>query len=191
MNSVPKPPFATTELFRSHGSNAARLVVLHDTEGGSPSSVVRTLRGDDPPLGIHWIVGENGAVIRGNPSEQEVWHCGAYNHEAIGIEQCGFASYRRSRWMDNEPQLLVAAWIVAWECQRHGIPLELVNHPGIGSSSGVTTHSALGAEGGGHHDPGDGYPLAHVLGMAASITSRGLGVKERSLAVLRAHGRIG
>lgn len=178
---VPRPPFATTELYKPHGVNACRLVVLHDTEGGSPSSVVGTLRKGG--LGIHWIAGQNGAVIRGNPSEQIVEHVAGFNDEAIGIEQCGFAAYRRSRWMDNDAQLLVVAWIVAWECQRHGIPCVL--------GRGVTTHSRLGAAGGGHHDPGDGYPLSHVLGMADSILTRGLGIREKAGAILHAHGRLG
>lgn len=185
---VPTPPSAKTEAYRSHGANRARLIVLHDTEGGTPDSVVRTLRTDEPPLGIHWIVGQGGAVIRGNPSEEIVWHCGAFNDDAIGIEQCGFASYRRSRWMDNPYQLLNVAWIIAWEAQRHGIPIVLLDSKHLSGTRGVTTHSALGSEGGGHHDPGDGYPISHVLGMASSILERGLGRVERVQATLRAHG---
>lgn len=188
---VPTPPSAKTEAFTTHGANAAKLIVLHDTEGGTPDSVVRTLRSDDPPLGIHWIVGENGAVIRGVDSNLETWHCGAYNHEAIGIEQCGFASYRHSRWMENTAQLLVVAWIIAWEAQRHRIPLELTEPTMPGYPAGVTTHSRLGSAGGGHHDPGVGYPLSHVMGMAVSITARGLGKVERVGAILHAHGRTG
>lgn len=192
---VPRPPSATTESFQTQGENACRLIVLHSTEGGSPSSVVRTLRARR--LGIHWITGENGSVIRGVDSNLATAHVAAYNDESIGIEQCGFASYRRSRWMQNTAQLLVVAWIVAYEAQRHGIPIELVEPKWPASSHnhdlahGVTTHSRLGSVGGGHHDPGDGYPLQHVLGMARSIEARGLGKLERAGAVLHAHGRIG
>lgn len=188
---VPTPPSATRELFASHGSNSARLLALHDTEGGSPASVVRTLRGKR--YGIHWIAGENGAVIRGNPSEEIVYHVGEFNDDAIGIEQCGFASYRRSRWMDNPWQLLNVAWILAWESERHDIPLEHLGPPRGNSwagRTGVVYHSDLGKAGGGHSDPGAGYPISHVLGMATSIRERGLGKLERARAILHAHGKL-
>lgn len=189
---VATPPYAQQESFTSHGVNAARLIVLHSTEGGTPSSVVGTLRGDDPPLGIHWIVGENGAAIRGVDSNLVAWHCAAYNGEAIGIEQCGFAAYRTSRWQDNEWELLNVAWIIAWEAQRHGIPLVecLPRAPGAGDNHGVCRHMDLGQPGGGHHDPGAPYPIGHVIGMARSITTRGLGRVERATAILHAHGKL-
>lgn len=183
---VPAPPYAESVVFENHGTCAPRIIVLHDTEGGSPRSVVSTLK--TRRYGVHWIIGQNAATIRGNNSTDALWHVGDYNSEAVGIEQCGFASFTHSRWMQNPWQLLECAWIVAWEAQRHGIPLELVtpSAPGDGTT-GVTTHSRLGTAGGGHHDPGVGYPLSHVLGMAASIQARGLGRVERATVAARAH----
>lgn len=174
---VRRPPYVETASFAQHGTLSPQLVVLHSTEGGTPHSVVNTLHGKG--YGVQWIVGSNGGIIRGTP-DRDLWHCGDYNSRSIGIEQCGFAAWTHAQWMEHPNELLASAWIIAWETQRHGLPIEFVAPSVPGSARGVTTHSLLGKRGGGHHDPGAGYPIDHVLGMARSIVERDLGLIERA-----------
>lgn len=182
---VPIPPYREVAVFDTQAEAfTPRLLVLHSTEGGTPHSVEGTLhrRG----FGIHWITGPNGAIVRG-PIDRHVWHVEQYNSVAIGIEQCGFARWTKSDWGLHETQLLAAAWILAYDAQRHGIPLRFVApyyHGPRDPARGVTFHSSLGVAGGGHTDPGAGYPVSHVLGMAVSIQTRGLGLRERARVAL-------
>lgn len=181
---VPTPPSARRVTFATHGTCTPRLIVLHDTEGGTPPTVVNTLLGR--AYGVHWITGQRGGIIRGNPANAELWHVAYYNPEALGIEQCGWASLTPEEWLARSSQLLAAAWIVAYEAQRHGIPLVYVSAHDVSWRSGVTSHAALGVAGGGHRDPGAAYPFPHVLGMARSIQTRGLGRFEELAARRRA-----
>lgn len=182
---VRKPPFRISEAFASHGALKPNLLVLHSTEGGTPKSVVGTLRGRG--YGIHWIVGENGGVIRGNV-DQVLYHCAGYNARTIGIEQCGFAAWTEAQWMRRRTELLATAWCLAFDATRHGIPLRYVEPSSVtDATTGVTTHAALGVTGGDHHDPGSGYPISHVIGMANSIQNHGLGLLERARVALACH----
>jgi hypothetical protein len=64
-----------------------------------------------------------------------------------------------------------AEWIARWH-RRWGIPISRAKVSGSTVvRPGVTTHAALGSAGGGHDDPGPGYPFGHVLVLARSLAA--------------------
>jgi hypothetical protein len=85
----------------------------------------------------------------------------------VNCELCAFADWSTDEWM-NHPRMLAncATWI-AEEAKHFGIPItKLSPSQAQGSGRGVCAHADLGAAGGGHHDPGAGFPWDYVLDMA-------------------------
>jgi hypothetical protein len=127
----------------------------------------------------------NDAVLV--PDDRKAWTQSAYNSPALSIEQIHFDhTISREKWMRESPRQLAntALWIAHWSI-KHGIPIRRAVTPGSGivARSGVATHKQLGASGGGHVDPGTGYPLPYVLWLAryfaALNTAKGSARHER------------
>lgn len=165
----PSPNYST-------GGGTRRLLVLHTTEGwgDSPSGMY------DCAIYFQGKVGASSDVIidsfhpghicEGVAPNNYAWtQCNFNSQTASAAEQCGYAAWSRSEWLNNRMSLLenAAAWL-AEESQRFGIPLTELSsgQSQDGYSKGVTYHSRLGSAGCGHSDPGSGYPLAEVLEMA-------------------------
>jgi N-acetylmuramoyl-L-alanine amidase len=144
------------------------LLVVHTAEGSrtieslgsyfaSSSSEVSSHTGaDDKPNTV-------GEFVR---RPDKAWTQGNANPVAVSIELCGFAAWT-SEW-DQHPDMLAncAAWL-AEESAALGVPLvKLSPADAQGGGRGVCSHSDLGSWGGGHSDPGGGFPWARVLDMA-------------------------
>lgn len=74
----------------------------------------------------------------------------------------------RQEWFDNCSRQLAnsARWIAYWSV-RFNIPIRRAwTIAGGVQRSGVASHAQLGSAGGGHHDPGSGYPFKYVLLLA-------------------------
>jgi hypothetical protein len=90
---------------------------------------------------------------------------------SLSIENVGRAaqtSWSAAQYREN------ARWIALWS-KRHGIPIrkgKVNTVTGHVIRSGVVRHSELGQLGGGHHDPGRGFDLAHVLRLAKQYRAR-------------------
>lgn len=98
----------------------------------------------------------------------KAWHCVAFNSPTLGVEQISMATESTSVWKGPYRKELreTARWIARWSI-RHGIPIRRGQVSGDQiTKTGVLTHSQLGAAGGGHTDPGSGYPLDYVLWLA-------------------------
>ena len=160
---IPSPNYS------SRGGSRVRLVVVHTAEGSlsfqslgqffaNPASQVSSQTGIDDTAGV---VGEY--VKRPDKS----WTQGNFNPEATSTELCAFAAWSPAQW-EAHPRMLqnCADWI-AEECAHFGIPIRrLTAGEAQGGSAGVCGHMDLGAAGGGHADPGPGFPWAHVLELA-------------------------
>jgi hypothetical protein len=100
---------------------------------------------------------------------RKAWTEVAFNSVSLSIEQIGTDEYSRGTW-PAQPQN-TAEWIAHWH-RRWGIPISRAK---VGGSTvvrpGVTTHAKLGGAGGGHDDPGPGYPFGHVLVLARSLAA--------------------
>jgi N-acetyl-anhydromuramyl-L-alanine amidase AmpD len=183
-----------------HGAKPV-LIVLHDTEGANVPGI-RDLQGlgdwfDNPKAqaSSHSANDAEGNDARFVPDSQKAWHVAGFNSVSLGIEQIGFATQKV--WPKAQLQN-TAEWIAYWS-HLHDIPIRRGEVSGTRVvKPGVVMHSELGTFGGGHHDPGNNYPLALVITMALGIappvvstakTLTTLRAKLRSLLALRARLR--
>jgi hypothetical protein len=115
-----------------------------------------------------------GRIVEMVKPGHSAWtQCGYNGETAAAAEQCGYASWSRTTWLNDKEPLLrnTAAWL-AEESARWDIPLtDLSSSAAQGSGRGVCYHSELGSGGCGHSDPGTGYPLDVVLQWAREIAS--------------------
>lgn len=179
-------PEVTRYVSSQSSRNGAKpaLIVLHTTEGHDRPGV-SDLEGlgaffDTVDASSHVANDRDGNDARYVADERKAWTQAHYNPVSLSIEQIGFARFSRDDWVkDRSAQLRNSAeWIAYWS-KLHGIPIqegEVRN--GHVVKPGVITHAALGQLGGGHHDPGGGYPLDLVLAMARQIEAP-MGRKER------------
>jgi hypothetical protein len=164
---IPSPNYS------SRGGTAVRLVVVHTAEGPSgpgayqelgaffanPSSGVSSHTGIDDTPGV---IGEYTAP------GVKAWTQGNANPYSVATELCGFAAWSYDEWWRDHAVMLenCAAWI-GEECDRFGIPCRRLSAAEAqGGAAGMCGHVDLGAAGGGHWDPGPGFPWADVMEMA-------------------------
>jgi hypothetical protein len=162
------------------------LIVLHttyDPRSGPPVVHNEPGLGDLERLGAwfdrpstkvssHVADDAEGNDARYVPDRREAWTVAAFNSVSLNIEQIGSAGFDRREWMETrEPELeSTAKWIARWHRRWH-IPIRRAEVAGsVVLRSGVATHDQLGASGGGHHDPGPGYPVGYVLKLARDMS---------------------
>lgn len=152
--------------------NGARpqLIVLHSTEGQNVPDSAADLAGLaaffdrlTTQASSHVATDSDGNSSRMVPDDMKAWTCAGFNPVSLNIEQIGFAAQKE--WATAELRE-TARWIAYWS-RKHNIPIrEAAVMGGAVTRTGVIYHSALGAFGGGHSDPGAGYPLEKVLDYA-------------------------
>lgn len=153
----------------SRGGVKPRLIVLHSTEGANVKGLAdliglggwfgQTRAG----VSSHAATDAEGQSARYVADEAKAWHCAGYNSLSLGLEQIGRAA--QSSWTDAQVRES-ARWLAYWS-RKHSIPLQRGKvSGGRVIRAGVVTHADLGALGGGHHDPGAGFPVAHCIALA-------------------------
>lgn len=166
---------------RTNGSRV-ELIVLHDTESHNRpgnadlNAIYDWFDNPSAQVSCHVVVDGDGNSVVCVDSALKAWHVAHYNSAAVGIEQIGFSTDTQPTW-DARPNELheAARWVARWSLMYH-IPLvraEVYN--GAVIRAGVITHKELGALGGGHNDPGVGYPFNHVLDLAVGYRARLIG----------------
>jgi hypothetical protein len=151
---------------RYHGHGRYLLAVLHDTEGwnydgtADLSGIVSFFGRSSTQASSQVCTDDDGLSARIVTDSDTAWHCADFNPVSLGIEQVGFAAQRR--WSRKELKE-TARWLAQWS-HEYGIPLRrgIVRGSTV-VQSGVVTHKQLGVPGGGHTDPGSGYPVRRVL----------------------------
>lgn len=171
-------PQRLVKLVRNYSSrNGARpaLLIVHTTESpdahgladllglnawfNNPSAQASSNFGDDA----------EGNIIEMVPDTQKAWAQAYFNPWAISVEQIAYARYTAADWATRLPEVQATARIFAAEAKKWGIPIRRGAVSGCSIvRSGIVTHNDLGACGGGHHDPGTGYPLAALIKMTAA-----------------------
>jgi hypothetical protein len=165
-----------TALVSSHGPQAPRRIVLHSTESYDGTGVsdlyniASYWRRQGIGLGAHLTIDSDGNTARNIADAELGYHVKGRNTGSLGIEQIGFARFSKSDWLSRPAQLeKVSCWLAYWS-KKYDIPL--VHN----SERGVSTHwDQSQLIGGGHWDPGFGYPLARVLAFAKHYKEVGCG----------------
>jgi hypothetical protein len=153
-----------------------RGICLHSVEGQNHIESAADLRGLGAlflprSFGASCTVGvdSDGHSGRYVHERDAAWHCADFNRVLLGIEHLGFAVQRQ--WSEKELRE-AARWIAQWS-YNYGIPIRRGRISGGNITRwGVFTHHQLGSAGGGHVDPGDGYPVDHVLDLAQKIKAQ-------------------
>ena len=153
----------------SRGGATVRLLVLHSTESDNRAGKadLKALADwfDNPAAqaSSHVLTDADGNSARCVPDAEKAWTQAGFNPYCLSIEQIGRAS--QGEWDDDELRE-TARWLAKWSREQK---VPLVRGAVSGSSitrAGVVTHSQLGAYGGGHSDPGEGYPVDRVIELA-------------------------
>jgi N-acetyl-anhydromuramyl-L-alanine amidase AmpD len=163
------------------------LIVLHtttDPDGGKPQfwdkPGLKDLRrlgnwfaNPDSAVSSHVANDEQGHDARYVRDSRKAWTEVAFNSVGLSIEQIGTDEYSRGNWLTQRAAQLenTAEWIAHWH-KKWGIPIARAKVSGSTVvRPGVATHAQLGSAGGGHDDPGPGYPFGHVLVLARSLAA--------------------
>lgn len=156
--SEPAHSTRTTSNKSSRNGTRIKVIVLHATEG-SYDGAVSWLCSPQSNASAHLVISKTGNTTRLVADADKAWHVAADNPFTLGIEQEGYTS--QTSWPDAQLRE-VAQWVAFW-AHKYDIP---ITHS---TTAGVCRHSDLGQHGGGHGDPGAGYPLDRVLAMARAL----------------------
>lgn len=148
----------------SRSVSQIKIIVLHSSEMPGGSAYLQNLSSVLNAQGLSVQIGVNtdGSCARYFPDNEIAYDVTAYNDQALGIEQAGYAA--QSSWPKTQTET-TAKWIAFW-ANKYNIPIV------HSTTNGVCTHKDLGAAGGGHVDPGPGYPFSEVLKEANGLLGR-------------------
>jgi N-acetyl-anhydromuramyl-L-alanine amidase AmpD len=175
-----KEPVTVTNLLprnysSRHGARPA-LLVVHDTESWNVAGLqdVLAIRAwfSNPAAqaSSNYTTDAEGNTIALVPETAKAWTQAYFNPWAISDELIGHAN--QSAWPDE--QLRAAARIFAAASARWGIPVQLGAVRGCTIvRAGIVDHKMLGACGGGHHDNGPAFPMAHFIRLVADYRAGG------------------
>ena len=143
------------------------LLVAHDTESPNSAGVqdLEAIRAwfsnPNAQASANYVDDAQGNILEMvDPATRTAWHVANFNQWAIGVEQVGYAS--QTKW----PLLQVEATarIFAHLATTYGIPIRRGKVNGCTIvRPGIVYHGDLGLCGGGHHDPGDHYPIGLLI----------------------------
>jgi hypothetical protein len=142
-----------------------RLVVMHDTEGGTAESVARYFASDKAGGSTHLVVDEN-RCYRTLPNNVVPQGAPGANANGFHVEMCGFARWSAAVWLKHLRTINRAAYKAAFHCALFDIPPVWIAAAGLRrAGSGVTSHAeCTKAFGGTHTDPGPLWPRTFFMG---------------------------
>lgn len=159
---------------QSARSDAPKILVIHTTEGPN-SKGLGDLQGiaayfDNPSVQASStiVVDGEGHSARLMSDQAKPWTQASYNSVSLSIENIGYAATTREDWFKNYHNQLAtnAKWLAYWS-DEWDIPLrKAITISGGVQRTGVASHKQLGQYGGGHVDPGAGYPINYVIKLA-------------------------
>lgn len=151
-------------------------IVIHATHGAEGAGKARQgareladLPANSPHKRSAHAFVDTREIVQCVPWDCEAWHAkNTGNRYGEGIELCGRADQSAAQWLDANslPMLALAARLVRWRCDVHGIPLQWVTHGGLRQRrAGITSHAEIAKAfcESTHWDPGPGFPIQAFL----------------------------
>lgn len=167
-------PFVRSKNFRAGRTAPVRLVVLHTIEIVEIAAAAERCAQyfatvTKPQVSAHYCVDSDSAV-QCVLEEDTAFTAPGANHDGVHIEMAGYARQNAAEWSDpySAAMLERVAALVAEICDRHGVPAELVEVPGLLSGArGITTHGLVSKafKKSNHTDPGPHFPMGAFLMM--------------------------
>lgn len=162
---------------KSSSRNGAkvRLIALHTTEGIMKNTDLLAFFNRPTAQGSsHASADRTGLLEEGFvPYDRAAWTLRSGNPISENLEQCGFASWSRERWLTTELGTIQAAalWI-AKRCLANNIPIRYLTHDQLrAGQAGVIQHNdwTVAMKDGTHWDCGPNYPIDVVIAIAQNI----------------------
>lgn len=156
------------DAYRKDGTrplSAIKLIVMHDTEGGTARSIARYFQSSTAGGSTHLVVDDN-ECFRTLRNQDVPWGAPGSNYNGFHIEQCGYAKWSLAIWTRHTKTLRRAAYKAAFHCVKFGIPPVWVGAAGIKAGKrGVTTHAEVtkAYPAGNHTDPGPFWPRRRFM----------------------------
>jgi len=138
-----------------------RLIVMHDTEGGTAESIARYFASASAGGSTHLVV-DDVECYRCLANTMVPWGAPGANYQGFHIEQCGYARWSAVIWRSHLRTLKRAAYKAAFHCVKFDIPAVFLDAVDLKAGrKGITTHAectkAFGPSSG-HTDPGPFWP---------------------------------
>lgn len=152
MTRLPNTAFHDNPAIAHGRRSITRGVVIHTIEGTDEGAEAWFRNRQAGGVGAHVIIGqEKDRTIQTTDLDNICWHAVGANHEWVGIEHEGFASYSKARWLltSNRKLLRASANRAAWICWHYKLGLP---------TKGKNVKGHVDFPEGGHHDPGTGWP---------------------------------
>jgi hypothetical protein len=144
---------------------SVRLIVIHDTEGGTAMGVARW-GANQRNASWHCTVDDN-EVVRSLEDGVVAWAAPGANTDGLQLEICGYAKWSKLQWFRRQATLKRSAWQVARWCVKYGIPPRWLSDKQLRDkvSEGLITHAQCSKVFGGssHWDPGPGFPKGYFI----------------------------
>jgi V8-like Glu-specific endopeptidase len=121
-------------------------IVIHITDGGSRIAGTigwfqnpdqRNSRGEPIHVSAHFVVGRDGEVVQMVRTNDVAWHANAANRNSVGIEHVA----NTRGLMPTEELYRGSAALVAWLCDRYGLPLDRTHVLGHAEADTRTSHT--------------------------------------------------
>lgn len=154
------------------GKYSKLFIVLHSTEGTADAdNEAGYAKRRTDGVSSHYYV-DGSKVVQSLNTDYSAHHVGstAGNRHGISWEFCGRASWSRATWLDRI-DWDAAAEQMARDCRTWGIPVRRLTVDQLRDlDPGVTTHNDCRRAFGGttHTDPGDGFPMDHLLTLVSA-----------------------
>jgi N-acetyl-anhydromuramyl-L-alanine amidase AmpD len=138
--------FVAAARYRSGGpGRTIGRVVIHITDGGAGiAGPIGWFQDPVSGVSVHYIVGQDGEVVQMVSDRDIAWHAQAANYDSIGIEHCARAPNARG---PGDPglyptagQYAASAALIAWLCERYGIPADREHILGHAEVDPATSH---------------------------------------------------
>lgn len=145
-------------------------IVIHVTDGGpSLRNCVERFQRPETKAAPHFVVGRGGEVVQLVELSRAAWHASGWNRESVGIEHIARTPVELKAWpklsretrlklvedeadadtktdpglMPTEAQITASRRLVAWLCERLGLPMDREHVRGHYECPG-TTHEDCG-----------------------------------------------
>lgn len=170
--------YELSDLSQSRNGRKVRLVAVHTTEGGTVESIqnyfLTARKGSSHALADDVKMKDNLISY-----DRAAWTLRSGNAISDNLELCGYASWTRTQWINEHPNLLLFAsqW-VADRCKARNIPCIKLSPADVAAGkSGVIGHVdwTKGMNDGTHWDPGPGFPWDIVIANAQNLLAVGTG----------------
>lgn len=150
-------------------------ITVHTQEGGNGDAIGLANFCNGNQVSYNVEVDDTHTVLN-VPVTDSSWSAMAANAIAFHICFAGsYAAWSQGKWLekdasdglDEDAMLTRGAKAVAAACQQFGIPAEFAGDGGQSGwpvkAKGIVGHRDFGQRGGGHHDPGDGFPMDEFI----------------------------